>query len=312
MDDLDLTELLLDLTSDLGREVSADLPDDEAARLAHGTALDLWRLVVRLRTGAEPRSVAPAAGDAVWLRLRVALAVLIGAAPDDVQLDTPLGARRPEGSRYAPGSAARLDALMWQVKMLGGEWPEQREQAVESFTLRDLTAWEERVMARVAAAARGSAGGDPAERDRRLERDRVYADYPVICEGYLARAWSARGSDEGREALRRAVFLLWCSGARPAFLTGVAELPDEMFEAVVSALDEQCQRGALDAELRWMLPRYHAAAPEVFGRFHDQRALQEFLAAAPADAWRRESLRPEAFRGRGQMGWYWEGVLRRG
>src|SRR5829696_3591636 len=113
MDDLDLTELVLDLVSEPGHDVSVDVPDDELVRLVRGTALDLWRFVVRLRTGAEPRSAAPTTGDPVWLRLRMALAAQIGAAPDDVQPDTPLGVRRPEGSSYAPGSAARLDALMW-------------------------------------------------------------------------------------------------------------------------------------------------------------------------------------------------------
>ena len=308
MDELNLVEILMELVADGQRDVRIDVREDDLARVAGGTALDLWRLAAALRTGAEPVWPKPTSRDALWLRLRVALAAVLGLAPDDVELETPLGAGRRGGARaYEPGAAARLDALTWQIETLGSDDEETRDRALGSLTLADLTAWEERVAARVAAAS-----GSAEERDRALERDGVYASYPRICEGYLARAYATRREPDGREALRRLVYLVWCSGARPAFLTGVAELPDEMFDAVASELDDQCQRGALDPELRWMLAWYHAAAPEVFGRFHDYHALQRHLAGGSAEEWRRAAPRPEDFRGRGQMGRYWEAVVRKG
>jgi len=86
MDSLDMAEIAMELEG----ELSVDLPDEEIAALRHGTAADLWRLVVRLRTGAEPPPGPPPTGDATWIQLRRGLARVFGRPVDDIGPDLPL------------------------------------------------------------------------------------------------------------------------------------------------------------------------------------------------------------------------------
>jgi hypothetical protein len=86
MDSLDLVEISMEFE----RDFSVDIPDEEMAVLRRGTAADLWRLIVRLRTGTEPPVGPPPPGDATWLRLRHGLARVLGRPLDDIGPDLPL------------------------------------------------------------------------------------------------------------------------------------------------------------------------------------------------------------------------------
>ncbi len=93
MDSLDAVELVMDVE----REFSIDLPDEEAERLARGTLGDLWRLAVRVRTGAEPPAGPPPAGDRTWRRIVRLVAARSGMPADDVRWDAPAFGDRPPG-----------------------------------------------------------------------------------------------------------------------------------------------------------------------------------------------------------------------
>ena len=83
MDSLDMVEIIMELEIDGGIEMT----DGEAARMRDGTAADLWRVAVRLRTGAAPVAAAPSAGDATWQQVRRILARVRRVPMDDVGPD---------------------------------------------------------------------------------------------------------------------------------------------------------------------------------------------------------------------------------
>ena len=84
MDSLDVVELVMEAESTL----QVSLPNDEVARLATGRAVDLWRLVVQSRTGAELGvETRPTEDDVTWRQVRGWLALC---------LDLPVHAVTPE------------------------------------------------------------------------------------------------------------------------------------------------------------------------------------------------------------------------
>lgn len=85
-DSLDLVELVMELE----RATGIDFPDDALAALRRdSTARDLWRIVVRARTGVAPAG-RPAAGDPMWGVVRAFLAAMTARPADDVTPETPL------------------------------------------------------------------------------------------------------------------------------------------------------------------------------------------------------------------------------
>jgi hypothetical protein len=172
------------------------------------------------------------------------------------------------------------------------------------LSVRKLGQYEDRLLAFVTTRV-----GDPASRDRALERAGVYRKYAKVVEAY----WRRSGDGvEGREALRRTVFLLWCSATQPCCLTGLGEINATMQDEVIYDLDRACEDGQLDAQLRWMLAYYHAQYPIVFRRFTSASALQQLLLDASGDEWRATDPTPHDFAERGLMGRFWLQVLEGG
>ena len=83
---LDLVELVMEVEGAFG----VSIPEEEYRRLRAGSAADLWRLIVQLRTGHAPDGM-PSAGDPTWQRLRLWLARTFGVPVDDVTGDLRLG-----------------------------------------------------------------------------------------------------------------------------------------------------------------------------------------------------------------------------
>ncbi|MDB4880309.1 MAG: hypothetical protein JWL60_1755 [Gemmatimonadetes bacterium] len=163
--------------------------------------------------------------------------------------------------------------------------------------LSSLAGWEEAVLASIAAAA-----GSPEERYRQIERSGMFGEYPAIVGGYVELFADAESS---REALKRALFLVWRSAMFSPDLTGIAALPDGVARVVLQRLDTVIRSDLADDELAWMLAWYREAgafALELLGATPRVLRWQDDL---PADAWRGAGVAPATMRRRGQMGAYW-------
>jgi hypothetical protein len=165
------------------------------------------------------------------------------------------------------------------------------------LSLTSLAGWEEAVL----ASLRG-ASGSLAQRDRQIERSGLYGEYPAIVRAYLDLFTDAESAPE---ALKRAAFLVWRAAVAPPDETGIADLPTGTSRAVIAELDARIRRGAIDAELTWMLAWYHGEAPHLYELFGATPGLLRFAGTQPRDAWRSAAVDREGMTQRGQMGRYW-------
>ncbi len=151
-------------------------------------------------------------------------------------------------------------------------------------------------------ASVAGARGDAEERDRQVERSGMYGEYPAIVRAYqeLLGDPAAR-----REALKRAVFLVWYSAIMPPQDTGIPPLPDGTVRSVFDALDAAVRAGLYDAELAWMLAWYHSQSPDLFAVYGASDDLMSFIAATPASDWKGATIVADVMALRGQMGNYW-------
>jgi hypothetical protein len=87
MDSLDPIELVMAAES----ELRVALPDDAAARLAGGTAADLWRAVAHARAGHVATAPhMPDVADPDWHQVRAWLALRLDVPLEQVTPDSPL------------------------------------------------------------------------------------------------------------------------------------------------------------------------------------------------------------------------------
>ncbi|MGH7632251.1 MAG: hypothetical protein ACRENC_00880 [Gemmatimonadaceae bacterium] len=174
---------------------------------------------------------------------------------------------------------------------------------IKDLSLRDLGLYEEQLLDFIA-----SVSGDAVARDRALACAGVYGRYAEIIDAYCRHSGDGV---EGSEALRRTVFLFWCSAAMPACLTGVGELGESLEQRIIQDLEDSCAAGELDTQLHWMRGYYNAQYPTVFARFDTARALRRVLLDTSCDDWRRAEPSPRDFNGRGLMGSFWQLVVSR-
>ncbi|MDQ3031575.1 MAG: hypothetical protein M3Y87_04100 [Myxococcota bacterium] len=163
------------------------------------------------------------------------------------------------------------------------------------MTLAELTAEEDRLLAII-----GSVAGSMEQKFDALRRHGVFRDYARVHAEYAELA--SRGD---AEALKRAVFLQWFAQSEPACFTGLWELAPAAERRVLELLDRLAAADAMDSELRWMLPYYHAITDFAFDgrdglpsldRWLRENASAEFPGARTDDA---------ALAGRGQLSAYW-------
>ena len=172
------------------------------------------------------------------------------------------------------------------------------------LSLTSLAGWEDAVL----ASLRGTSG-TLDERDRQIERSGLFGEYPAILGAYVELFTDA---DSSREALKRAVFLVWRAAMAPSATTGIASLPEATSRAVIQELDARVRQGGADEELAWMLAWYVTGGRFVFELYGATAALLDFADATPPDAWRSRPITDDLMRQRGQMGHYWTTLAREG
>ncbi len=170
------------------------------------------------------------------------------------------------------------------------------------ISLTSLAGWEDAVL----ASLRGTSG-TLEERDRQIERSGLFGEYPAILGAYVE---LFADPETEPEALKRSVFLVWRAAMAPSAETGIASLPEATSRAVISQLDAEVRRGAVDAELGWMLAWYVSGGRFVFELYGATAALLDFADATPSDMWRSRPITPDTMRRRGQMGYYWTMLAR--
>ena len=164
------------------------------------------------------------------------------------------------------------------------------------LSLTSLAGWEDAVLASIAGAS-----GSIEERDRQIERSGVYGEYPAIVRAYEALFADA---EQSREALKRAVFLVWQGAMELPANTGIAPLPEGTMRGVIEALNVHARRDEIDDEQQWMLAWYHAKSPYLLELYGATPALVEIAEGAHA-AWRKAGITQPGMALRGQMGRYW-------
>ena len=164
-----------------------------------------------------------------------------------------------------------------------------------------ISGWEAAVLASIAGAQ-----GTVEERDAQIARSGFYREYPAVLRAYLALLDdpSAR-----LEALKRALFIVWCGAVEPAPRCGIHELPERDVRTTFAELESFARRGGGDDELRWMLAWYVERAPWLFEAYAASPILGHFLGDVAPDAWRAMAVAPGALMNRGQMGQYWRSVV---
>lgn len=164
-----------------------------------------------------------------------------------------------------------------------------------------VAGWEAAILASIAGAS-----GPPEVRDAQIARSGLYGEYPEILAAYQTLFADPASADE---AIRRATFIAWVAGVRPACDTAVRELPERAVRTTVGALEALLQRGGGDPELRWMLAWYHGTAPWLFHLYGTSTAVDDFVRDVPPEAWRQVAVDPASLANRGQMGQYWRALL---
>jgi len=144
------------------------------------------------------------------------------------------------------------------------------------------------------------------EKHEQLQRSGVFGEYGKIYEAYVELMES---ENEGLEALKRAIFLMWYEQAEPACFTGIFGLSEDASRKVFETLEHRIETGKLDLELKWMLPFYNDIAEWVFSKYADLPCLEEFLATANSELWQEVELKAEDFVNRGKMGDYWRSII---
>lgn len=165
------------------------------------------------------------------------------------------------------------------------------------LSLSSLAGWEDAVLASIRGAS-----GSLDERDRQIERSGLYGEYPAIVRAYLE---LCADEDSAREAVKRAVFLVWRSAMAAPVETGIGPLPDRTSREVIEQLDRLLRRGDADAELGWMLPWYHAEGGHVLELLGGTPRVLAYAESGAREEWRRAGITAESMRRRGQLGAYW-------
>ncbi|MEP6618337.1 MAG: hypothetical protein ABJE47_03440 [bacterium] len=168
------------------------------------------------------------------------------------------------------------------------------------LSLSSIAGWEEAIMASI-----GGAHGDAGERDRQIERSGLYGEYPAIVRAYEE---LFSDPDSAREALKRAVFLVWRSAVALPWDTGIAALPDGTMRAVIDELDARARREDTDDEQDWMLAWYHAQSPFLLELYGATPGLMRVVHSRTGNAWRTAGISGAVMQQRGQMGRYWSGL----
>jgi hypothetical protein len=186
---------------------------------------------------------------------------------------------------------------------------------IKGASLAELGHMEQTLMERAAASrawAPHSRAAMQTELFAALDRSGVFAGFTDIHAGYAS---LIADTDHGLEALKRGLFLQWYAHSEPGCFTGIYRLYAEPELAIIRELDRRLASGETDSELRTMMVWYDREVAGDSGdylrTFEEFPTLRAFLDAP--DLWNGEGQdvpwTAERFRGRGQLGKYFESQL---
>lgn len=138
--------------------------------------------------------------------------------------------------------------------------------------------------------------GTMEDKNQQLKSLGVYDGFVRIYREYAA-------SDD-MEATKRAIFYFWYQASEPPIFSGLADLPKELCDDVFEKLEVLAKTGAVDTELRWMLPYYYSVTDWLFDDIYASSPELKQLLTNNVDLWQTERRR-ENFHDRGLMGEYW-------
>jgi hypothetical protein len=163
-----------------------------------------------------------------------------------------------------------------------------------------LAGWEEAILASLKGAA-----GSLEEKDEQIRRSGLYAEYPAVLRSYIDHFAS---EESAKEALKRAVFLVWTSALEAPPVSGIAEFPERYSREVMEAVEDAALHRGLDEEFLTMLAWYRSVSALPFELFGADRHIVSATRDTASDAW-REQFRAAQFSDRGQLGHYWRSIV---
>jgi hypothetical protein len=169
-------------------------------------------------------------------------------------------------------------------------------------TIQTLAIEEDRLLT-VVEQARGLL----EEKTGQLDHAGVFDQYRAVHTGY---ARLLTHSDDGLEALKRAIFLQWIAQIEPSCYTGVREVETAAAQWVIAAAQRRLADGPANTELAVMLRWYDSLTGWYFGQFAEMAALQRHLVDGEAPQQLADVFTEQSLANRGQMGQYWRSVLR--
>jgi hypothetical protein len=112
------------------------------------------------------------------------------------------------------------------------------------------------------------------------------------------------------EALKRAVFLQWYAVSEPPYLSFLSGLKPELQRIILNKVQGQIENKKLDNEFEHMLSWYYFISDWYFDSFSDLPILVEHLENISSSLKPLEYLKRSDFNKRGQMGIYWQSLLK--
>jgi hypothetical protein len=168
--------------------------------------------------------------------------------------------------------------------------------------MRDLTKTENRIFSEV-ICAKGSQG----QIVKYLEENNIFEEYRRIHNHYCEIALS----ENDLEALKRALFLQWQAVTDQPHNTGLRDFNIGIQKKILAKINELILNNKVDAELSWMLIHYYDHTHSYFNDLGSSAAIKEYCEAKNDDIWHKGMPAIDAFKERGQMGFYWIGQILR-
>ncbi|RWY47339.1 hypothetical protein [Mucilaginibacter gilvus] len=140
----------------------------------------------------------------------------------------------------------------------------------------------------------------------------ILDNYKSIHLEYLKMFHESSDEDIKLEALKRLIFINWEAIVEPDWLTGIDDLDEAAVFESYSILNDYMEQGKFDLEFTWMLSHY-AVWDYVFLPYVENKlfTLNQFVKTI--DISRKkfpQELPGDAFENRGQMGIYWELIIK--
>jgi hypothetical protein len=146
-----------------------------------------------------------------------------------------------------------------------------------------------------------------------LQDDKLVLDnYKAIHREYLRIFQEAEDAATKLEALKRLVFLNWNLIVETDWLTGIDDLDEAVIMEAYTILNDYMTQGKFDPEFTWMLSHY-AVWDYAILQFVEDKLFELTQFVKTIDISRKKfpkGLPAGTFENRGQMGIYWELMIK--